>query len=254
MADRENGRIQIWFDNNVNSIKTLSGSLSTPHSIFITINDDIYVDNGNINGRVEKWSLETNNGIVEMYVDQKCYSLFVDINDTLYCSMRDRHQVVAKPLNSTSDMFKIVAGVGCAGSSLNSLDSPHGIFVDINFDLYVADCGNDRIQLFYSNQLEGRIVVGSQAANTITLNCPTGIVLDGDNYLFIVDSDNHRIVGSGPNGFRCLIGCYGNGSASNTLYYPTSMAFDSDGNIFVTDSQNNRIQKYILFNNTLGKY
>jgi hypothetical protein len=255
VADRENGRIQIWFDNNVKSIKTLSGSLLTPHSIFVTIDDDIYVDNDNPVGRVDKWSLSTKNSTVAMYFNQKCYSLFVDINDILYCSMREHHQVVAKPLKNNSDMFKIVAGMGCPGNTSNQLDKPHGIFVNIDFDLYVADCGNNRIQLFYYNKLNAKTEAGNGSSPaTITLNCPTGIVLDDDNYLFIVDSNNHRIVGSGPNGFRCLIGCYGSGLASNTLYYPMSMAFDSDGNIFVTDSQNNRVQKYILFNNTLGKY
>jgi NHL repeat len=254
VADRLNGRIQIWFNDSVYSTKTISGNLSTPYSIFVTINGDIYVDNGNLTGRVDKWSLNTNISIVAMYVGQKCFSLFVDINDILYCSMRDLHQVVAKSLNSVSDVLTtIVAGVGCSGSTSNMLSSPYGIFVDINFDLYVADCGNNRIQLFPSDQLNGITVVGNGATETITLSCPTGVVLDADNYLFIVDSNNHRIVGSGPNGFRCLVGCYGSGLRSNTLLNPQSMAFDSYGNIFVTDSNNHRIQKFILFNNTLGK-
>ena len=66
--------------------------------------------------------------------------LFIDINDYLYCSMRDLHQVVTKPLNSISNQLTIIAGTGCSGSISNMLNGPHGIFVDINLDLYVADC------------------------------------------------------------------------------------------------------------------
>jgi hypothetical protein len=254
VADRANGRIQIWLEDDVNPTRTISGNLSQPYSIFVTIAGDIYVDNGNLTGQIDKWSLNTNTSDVAMYAGQKCYSLFIDINDILYCSMRDQHQVVTKSLSIVSDVLTVVAGLGCLGSTTNMLNLPHGIFVNINLDLYVADCGNDRIQLFQSNSLNGTTVAGNGAKDTIILKCPTGIVLDADNYLFIVDSSNHRIVGSGPNGFRCVAGCYATGLGSNTLSNPQSMAFDSYGNIFVTDTKNNRVQKFVLFNNTIGKY
>jgi hypothetical protein len=254
VADQENGRIQIWLDDNTNPTKTLSGNLSIPYSIFVTIDGDIYVDNGNLTGRIDKWSLNTNTSVVAMNVDQKCFGLFVDINDILYCSMRDLHQVVSKPLNSNLNITTIVAGIGCSGSTSNMLSTPYGIFVDIDFDLYVADCGNDRIQLFQSNQLNGKTVAGNGSSDTIALNCPTGIVLDADNYLFIVDSLNHRIVGSGPNGFKCLVACSGSpGLASNELNQPWSLSFDSYGNMFVADRNNHRIQNFLLSTNSSGK-
>jgi hypothetical protein len=148
----------------------------------------------------------------------------------------------------------IVAGTGIQGSVPNQLSNPVGIFVDVNLDLYVADCGNDRVQLFQSEQSNGITVAGSQSPNpTISLRCPTGIVLDAQKYLFIVDSSNHRIVGSGPNGFRCLVGCYGQGSESNQLSYPSSLSFDRSGNMFVADQSNHRIQKFLLMENSFSK-
>lgn len=136
------------------------------------------------------------------------------------------------------------------------LSYPHGIFVDTNRDLYVADCGNNRIQLFPLGQSNATTIVGSGSINvTISLTTPMDIVLDADKYLFIADFDGNRIIGSGPNGFRCIIGCTGvSGSLSNTLNNPSSMAFDTFGNIFVVDQWNSRIQKFIRLNNTLGKY
>jgi sugar lactone lactonase YvrE len=169
--------------------------------------------------------------------------------------MDQLNQVVTKSLNSGSNALTIVAGTGSAGSASNMLSSPYGIFVDINFDLYVADCGNNRIQLFQSGQLDATTVAGSgSSTTTITLKYPSGIVLDADKNLFIVDNGNNRIVGPGPNGFQCLVGCSGGGSVSNQLDSPQSMAFDNYGNIFITDMMNNRIQKFILLTQLCGKY
>ncbi len=249
MADQQTDRIQIWFNNSINPTRTIGGGFSSPYAIFVTTNGDIYIDNGQWNGQVDKWALNTSISVPVMNVRSACYGLFVDINNILYCSMHDRHQIVTQSLNSDSNMITIVAGTYCSGSTSNALYNPYGIFVNTNFDLYVADCGNNRIQLFQSGQLNAITVSGN-----ILLSCPTDVVLDADDYLFIVDQGNNRIVRLGPNGFQCLVGCYGSGLASNTLYSPQSMAFDSYGNIFVTDSNNNRVQKFILLNTTNSKY
>jgi len=255
VADRQNGRIQVWLEGNATLSRSISGNISNPHSLFVTITDDIYIDNGYPNGQVNKWTFNTTTGVPAMTVNQECYGLFVDINDILYCSMMDLHQVIAKPLGGGLNTSTIVAGTSCPGYTSYMLYYPCGIFVDVNFDLYVADCGNDRIQLFHSGQLSGTTIPINGASGIFTLSCPTGVVLDGDNYLFIVDSAYHRIIGSGPNGFRCVVGCSGFWSfAFNPLYYPQSMAFDKYGNLFVTDTENSRIQKFILLNNSLSKF
>ena len=147
-----------------------------------------------------------------MYVNSSCYGLFIDVTETLYCSVHDNHQVVKRSLNDNWNLPTTVAGTGIAGSTSSMLNGPCGIFVDINIDLYVAECGNHRIQLFRSGQLNGITVAGNGSINiTITLRCPTSIVLDADGYLFIVDNNNHRIIGSGLHGFRCIVGCSGGG-------------------------------------------
>jgi sugar lactone lactonase YvrE len=149
-----------------------------------------------------------------------------------------------------------VAGTGVSGSASNLLNEPRGIFVDANFNLYVADCLNNRIQRFPSGQLNAVTIAGSGASGTtISLDCPTGLVLDANGYLFITDFNNHRVVGSSANGFRCLVGCSGvSGSSSNQLYNPTSLSFDSYGNLYVADMNNNRIQQFVLATNSCGKF
>jgi hypothetical protein len=236
----------VWHEESSSPTSIIYGNFTDPSSLFVTSNGDIYIDDGGINRRVQKWIAKTNTFVTVMNVNSSCFGLFVDTNDTLYCSMSDRHQVVKRSLNDP-EMTSIVvaAGTGLPASYGNQLNRPLGIFVDVNFDLYVADCRNDRVQLFQSGESRGITVVGYASPKaTISVSCPTAIVLDAEKYLFVVDRNNHRIVGSGLNGFRCLVGCSGQDSQANRLNMPVSFSFDRSGNMFVADSGNSRIKKF----------
>ncbi|CAF1137083.1 unnamed protein product [Adineta steineri] len=163
--NRIHNQIQMWLNDSMNLTRTISGGFSNSWSLFVTTNGDIYVDNTNTSSSVDKWALNSNSSVPVMYVSSACYSLFVDINDTLYCSINALHQVVTKSLNSVSNMTTIVAGTGCPGSISNMLYNPRGIFVNTNLDLYIADYTNNRIQLYQSGQLTGTTVTGVTSVN-----------------------------------------------------------------------------------------
>ena len=187
-------------------------------------------------------------------INDSCFSLFVDQNSTVYCSMSLRHTVFTRSFLGNSNAAKIVAGNLSVGSGPLTLNTPRGIFLTASTDLYVADCGNNRVQLFPSGQLTGTTVAGNGVSGTITLSCPMSVVLDGNGYLFIADQNNHRIVGAGPTGFRCIVGCSSqNGSTSFQLKVPSSLAFDTTGNLYVMDSGNGRMQVFSLGSNTCGR-
>ncbi|CAF1049894.1 unnamed protein product [Adineta steineri] len=251
VADIQNSRVQRWLEGSVNPDKTISGGLYQPLSVFATASGDIYVDNGVSNGRIDKWSVNANSSVPFMTIPNYCVSIFIDIENTLYCSVPSNNQVVKKWLYDNMTTSTIVAGTGTAGSAANMLNAPYGLFVDTDINLYVADCSNNRVQLFPLGQSNGITVAGSGAPSTITLSCPNGITLDANSYLFIVDQNSHRVVGSGPYGFRCLFGCTSvAGPASSQLYYPRTLSFDSYGNIFIVDQYNSRIQKFIVASNS----
>ncbi|CAF0747207.1 unnamed protein product [Adineta steineri] len=247
-------QILMWINNSINPDEIISGKFFDAVSIFVTNNGDIYYDNGERNGRVDKWTFSTNTSVDVMNIDSPCYGLFVDINDTLYCSVYDSHKVIKTWFNGSEMILTTAAGTGTQGSAANELWSPWGIFVDPRFNLYVADCVNNRIQLFQYGELNGATIAGEESSgNIISLDCPSGIVLDADEYLFIIDQGNHRIIRSGLNGIRCIIGCDGTGSQSHQLFVPTSLSFDIYRNIFITDSFNRRIQKFDLLLNSCDK-
>ena len=235
------------------TIRNVSVGSNRSMSVFVTINGDIYIDNGYTNGRVDKFA--SNMTSTAMTVNGTCYGLFVDLNKYLYCSMKDYHQVIKLLLNSSTTIPTVAAGIGSPGSTSTMLNSQQGIYVDSNINLYVADCGNDRIQLFQSGQLTAVTVLGNGSSNTdIILRCPTHVVLDNDGYLFVVDSYNHRIIGSSWNGSRCVVGCSGSGGVASTqLSFPQTMGFDSYGNIYVTDRNNSRIQKFTFIKTNCSK-
>ena len=229
----------------------------TQLSIFVTSNGDIYTTSVNSPWTINRWlSNETNTSATIAYSDGDLGGIFIDINNTLYFSATYKHKVLSKSLSSSSNILTIVAGTGVAGNAPNMLNTPFGLFVDVNFDLYVADWRNHRIQLFRQGQQNAITVAGSRSLNvTITLNHPIHVVLDIEKYLFIVDQYNNRIIGSNEDGFHCIVGCTGSsGLFVNMLNKPSSMAFDSFGNIYVVDEFNNRIQKFLRLNNTLSKY
>lgn len=152
-----------------------------------------------------------------------------------------------KSWRNQSNSSTIVAGTGSAGASAAMLNNPEGIFVTSSLDLYVADFGNNRVQLFQSGQSTATTIAGSGSNSTLTLNRPVGITLDIDGNLFIVCYSQNRVVVIGPGGDRCVVGCTGSsGTSANQLWHPATLAFDIGGNLLVGDQGNVRIQKFQL--------
>ena len=255
IAQRDTGRVRIWLNSSWSETTSLAGYHTNSSSIFVRTNNDIFVDNGDTTGQVDKWTANQNISTPVMYVNSSCYDLFVDITNSLYCSIHSQHKVVKRWLADNDTILTTIAGNGTADLKPNTISQPAGIFVDVTLCLYVADYGNDRIQLFSFGEVNGLTIAGNTSTNyTITLNGPTDVLLNEYKDLFIVDSNNHRIVRSFPHGFHCIIGCNGSGSSSNQLSYPDRMAFDSKGSIFVTDTGNSRVQKFLVSTLQCSKY
>ena len=247
-------QVQVWLNENSTRSVNVSTGLSGSDAVFVHLNGDVYTDNHRKN-QTERWVVNTSVGIPVLSTDRGCQALFIDIVDQIYCSNQYAHAVLKKYAIDPLTTPVIIAGNSTAGADVHQLNNPVGIFVDTTLSLYVADSGNDRVQLFRLGQLNGTTVAGNGTFGTINLVNPSGVVLAGNGFLFIADRGNHRIVEAGPSGFRCIVGCTGtNGSAANQLASPRVLSFDSFGNIFVADVSNRRIQQFLLASNSCGEY
>ena len=85
-----------------------------------------------------------------------------------------------------------VGKFGTKGTARGELDSPHGVTVDINGFVLVADSGNDRVSIFDQN---GTFIhcFGSEGQQSGKFDCPFGIAISPSGSIHICDSDNHRI-------------------------------------------------------------
>jgi hypothetical protein len=244
-----------WTENGIDPVQILSVELPVYPSIFVTINGDIYFENGTEPGRIDKLSKNSTTGVPVKEFTVPCRGLFIDINNTLYCSSYGRHTVFSTSLNDNNNILPVAGTDNDPGSSSVGLIEPHGIFVDTNFDLYVADTGNCRIQRFLPGESNGTTVAGKGIPQNLQLNRPTDVVLDSDRYLFIADNENHRIIRVGVDMFECIIGCTNHsGAASNEFNKPYAIRFDSYGNLYVADEFNYRIQKFMVTTNSCGKH
>jgi len=153
-----------------------------------------------------------------------------------------------------SPLPSAVAGVsGTVGSAANQLNSPAGIAVDSNGNLYIADSGNHRIIKYAPNSTTGSIIAGLGTAGTdsFSLNTPYGIFLDENNsYIYVSDTYNHRIQrfslnGGSPNNGTTVAGGNGAGSANTQLFMPVTVYISKKTQaIYIADSFNHRIQRW----------
>jgi len=83
------------------------------------------------------------------------------------------------------------------GNQLNQLDQPHGMSIDDNQTIVVADTGNHRIVEWKKNAINGRIIAGGNGhgSGNDQLMFPRKVIVDKQNdSLIIGDFGNRRVV------------------------------------------------------------
>ncbi|CAF3453635.1 unnamed protein product, partial [Rotaria socialis] len=255
---QDRSQILTLFKNSTNLLSPTNFLLANYTGIIVSIEGEIYLENGTESGRIVKWTKNTNTSVSVAYFPGYCYGLFIDHNNSLYCSMKEKNAVVKMSLNDKTSKIVNVTGTGTSGSGLDQFSKPWGIFVDNNFTLYVAECGNNRIQRFQLGEKNGTTIAGNGTTiagngtlKNLELKCPTDIILDADGNLFIADNDNSRIIRVIHDAYHCVVGCNRNSTTvSEKLNKSYAVRFDSRGNLFVADEYNHRIQNFTLATNS----
>ena len=213
IADQNNDRIQEIAGGNV---VTLAGTgvpgfngdglpptatqLFSPGAMALSDGTLYFVDTGNT--RLRALSPQ---GAVASVTKIAARGVGVDRSGNVYVTDASLHQVVRIDLAGHT---AVLAGTGTPGfggdggaAGAAQLNSPTGLAVDPQGNLYIADTGNQRIRLIGQDGII-RTIAGTGAAGfdgdggaalTAVLNAPTGLAVDAAGNIWIADTGNNRI-------------------------------------------------------------
>jgi NHL repeat-containing protein len=180
-----------------------------------------------------------------------------DAEDNIYISDGYGNSRVAK-LNKNGDWIK---SWGSFGTGESQFRTPHNLQVDRQGNVYVADRGNGRIQVFDSNGTFKKFiwlnaaydktrhpVLGNLPANPPNASAPWALCITTNGptqYLFAVDTEPGRLYKMTLDGQ--ILGMLGeSGRGPKQFNWPHGIACPSEDVIFIADMNNWRVQKLLL--------
>jgi uncharacterized protein YjiK len=198
------------------------------------------------------------------------FGLAVDSSFNIYIGDYGENRV--RKVTFSTGIISTVAGNGTVGYSGDGgsatsaeLDNPHGVALDLNGNIYIADVGNSRVRevtvatgiisTVAGNGTAGYSGDGGEATSA-KLDAPEGVALDSTGNIYIADSSNNRVravgtesVGTGPD-ISTVAGDGGGGysgdggkATSAEIFGPFGVALDASGNIYIADYYNNRVRR-----------
>ena len=245
-----------------------AAALYQPSGISIDDHGNIYVADFN-NSRIRKIdsshiiSTVAGNGVALATVNlSHPIGVAVDTNGNVYIA-DTYHSAIKKVKNN--GVISTIAGTGAAGNSGDGgaataakLNSPYGVAVDGNGNVYVVDYMNNCIRKIDSNGIislfAGNRTIGYSGDNGPACTAETYypfVACDGKGNVYFSDGGNQRVRKVDSNGIITTVvgngiaGFSGDGGPATDaeLNGPCGICFDPSGNLFIADCNNKRIRK-----------
>jgi tripartite motif-containing protein 71 len=198
--------------------------------------------------------------------------------------------VLLLPLRSAAQAPSWLAQWGTPGTGPGQFDEPMGVAVDASGRVYVADAGNQRVQVFaddgtllsaWPGECWGGIAINdastlylgnrqyvrsytasgallnewAAAACTMTYCAPSGLATDASGNIFVGD-DVINCIWKYDSGGRLLTrwGTRGSANGQFGFFGPVGVAVDEHGTVYATDPDNHRVQKFTGDGTYLGQF
>jgi sugar lactone lactonase YvrE len=130
---------------------------------------------------------------------------------------------------------KFLTAWGSKGNGPGQFDTPHGLAIDKNRRVYVADRGNRRVQVFDEN--------GTFLDEWPNLRGPNHLILTQDQFLWVTDGRANRMAKYDLSGK--LLTYWGvQGTFPGALNNTHESSVDSEGNLYTADTLNHTVQKF----------
>lgn len=159
----------------------------------------------------------------------------------LYVADNNNHCI--KILNSSDLTF--FNNFGSYGSGDGQINEPYDVAFDSTGNVYVADCNNNRIQVFTA---EGQFVMkfGRYGSGDGELDQPIGICSDSEDVVYVTEFGNNRVslFKREDTKYTFLKSFGSKGSQLGQFNGPRGIALDKEENVYVADLDNNRVQKF----------
>lgn len=181
-------------------------------------------------------------------------SVAVDTQGIVYVADLSNHSIrKVTPDGVVSTLAGSTPGFA-EGTGINAqFDSPSGVTVDDQGNIYVADAGNHRIRKITPSGVVSTLAGSTEGfeegngANA-KFSFPRGVAIDSIRNVYVADTENHKIRKVTPNGVvSTLAGStlgFTEGNGANAQFsLPSGIAIDSHGNLYVSDSGNHKIRK-----------
>ena len=138
-------------------------------------------------------------------------------------------------------LFSIGNSAPLAGTSDGDFSQPEGVAVDSSGNLYVADYGNNRVQIFDSS---GNYKDQTTAVISGTPFVPVDVAVDSSGNIYAVDNEYSIIVKFDSS--LAVVNSLGSFGTGNYQFNgPTGVAVDPSGDyVYVVDNGNNRLMKF----------